>query len=539
MSDSRHKLTNIKQADGVYHVENIEQIQKIIAFATKYKFTVRTLGSGHSPTASIHSAAGANEIKIKLKGQFEKITEFKESKDEASVTVGAGCHLGRDPLDPTSTWENSFNEQIDKKGRALPILGGITHQTIGGFISTGSSGGSTKHSMADVLERIGFVDGTGQYREVYKGDPLFNAVAVSMGLLGVITDVTLKLVPRYFVKGKEVNRRVKDSSLKDAATLDAALFDDPEKEYYHANVFAQPSVNSVSEWMGHQAPVDMASQVPYHHALQSKWVCRLGACLLYITNQLNERGGHNSYIQKILGVGIRPFVDPKDNQEFNDIWYKTLPIDDQAPVEKGGWIDLDFCEMWIPRDQLPEVMRRLNNLFTTNPRAAGNFIYEFYGAKQSPFMMSPSEGRDSVRLDLYWWTRNLVGNANEYFGLFYELLHDIPGLRFHWGKHMPHPGENYGNYTFNPQELRDNYAQLPEFLRWREKMDPSQLFVTKYWRDYFNIPEVKLEAKHQDTVKKLFTPAKALPYEEWSDFPMVVDTPWATLSTGLSRGKNN
>ncbi|HSW76653.1 MAG TPA: hypothetical protein VLG50_06395, partial [Candidatus Saccharimonadales bacterium] len=112
---------------------------------------------------------------------------------------------------------------------------------------------------------------------------------------------------------------------------------------------------------------------------------------------------------QLLPTFLKPFVNPKDHQAFQDIWYKALPIDDQAPVD--GLINTAFCEMWFPRDQLNEVMRRLKELFAENPLAAGNFIVELYSAKQSPFMLSPAEGHDAFRVDLYWWQHNLAGDA--------------------------------------------------------------------------------------------------------------------------------
>lgn len=501
MSVSREELTNINQVNGVCLVNSIEQIQEIIKCATKNNLMVRTSGSEHSPSASIYSASN-RQIKIKLDGKLKDISSFEvdESKDTALVRVGAGCHLGLDPSDNTSTLENSFNYQIDQKGFALPTLGGISHQTVAGFLSTSSSGGTAKHTIADAIEDIGFVDGTGTYRQVQKGEELFNAVGVSMGLLGVITDVTFKLQKRYLVQGKEINQEVKNSciagdSKSDYQALDKFLFED--NEYAHINWFAQKYVDSISLWTGSQMSDVQAGRVPYRHALNSKTMSVLAGALLYLTNLLNEKSGNFNLAQRLLGACLKPFVNPKEHQEFQDIWYKALPIDDQAPVD--GLINTAFCEIWFPRDQLNEVMHRLKDLFAANPLAAGNFIVELYSAKQSPFMLSPSEGHDAFRVDLYWWQHNLAGDANHYFGLFYEKLSDVPGIRYHWGKHLPHPDEKYGNYTFKPEHLQGNYPKLKDFLAWREKMDPQQLFVTDYWRGLLGIPGLKcgLESKVQ------------------------------------------
>lgn len=67
--------------------------------------------------------------------------------------------MGIGPLDPKSSADNSFNRFLDGKGYALPILGGMSHQTIGRFLSTSIAGGSLRHLISDVLEAIEFVDG--------------------------------------------------------------------------------------------------------------------------------------------------------------------------------------------------------------------------------------------------------------------------------------------------------------------------------------------------------------------------------------------
>jgi hypothetical protein len=38
---------------------------------------------------------------------------------------------------------------------------------------------------------------------------------------------------------------------------------------------------------------------------------------------------------------------------------------------------------------------------------SGNFIVELYSAKQSPYWLSPSYGYIVLRVDLYWWNKNM------------------------------------------------------------------------------------------------------------------------------------
>src|SRR6476620_3226648 len=148
MGVSRDALDNIPKAKGVYHVSSIDDIQKIIRCATINHLMVRASGAEHSPCAAIY-AASDKQLKIKLEGKLKEINFFEvdESRNTALVRVGAGCHLGVDPCDPMSSLQNSFNYQMDQRGFALSTLGGITHQTVAGFLSTSSSGGTAKHTI--------------------------------------------------------------------------------------------------------------------------------------------------------------------------------------------------------------------------------------------------------------------------------------------------------------------------------------------------------------------------------------------------------
>ena len=86
-------------------------------------------------------------------------------------------------MDCHSDLQNSACYQVAVLGYGFPELGGITYQSVGGFISTGSAGGSLQHSFADVIQGIAFVDGNGKVRIARPGTNLWSAVGVSMGLV--------------------------------------------------------------------------------------------------------------------------------------------------------------------------------------------------------------------------------------------------------------------------------------------------------------------------------------------------------------------
>lgn len=206
-------------ADGYFHPRTEEELRALILHAGASSRKLRVRGASHSVSAAIYTdgfdgegAPPGVDLDVMLdRYRNVVITEDPATPGCAIVEVEAGCHLGKDPYDPTrtSTWQNSLNYQLQERGYALEDLGGITHQTISGFLATGSSGGSTQHTIDDNLLRLRFIDGMGEVHDVARDDPdpkrrdLFFAVGVSMGLLGVLSKVWLRVRPSYNLVGKQ------------------------------------------------------------------------------------------------------------------------------------------------------------------------------------------------------------------------------------------------------------------------------------------------------------------------------------------------
>ena len=135
------------------------------------------------------------------------------------VTVQGGIHLGADPYDPTgtATWESSLDWFLQEKGYALGDLGGITHQTVSGFLLTGSSGGSLMHSIDDQIVGMRVLDGEGNAHDLGPDDDAFWAVGVSMGLLGVVSTVTFRVMPTFDLFGDQVTVETDDPDAPVAA----------------------------------------------------------------------------------------------------------------------------------------------------------------------------------------------------------------------------------------------------------------------------------------------------------------------------------
>jgi hypothetical protein len=207
-------------ADGFHHPATEQELVELVRTAHREGRGLRVRGSAHSVSHAIYAdplAGVANRVNQQTPPAGENVNVMLDRyrgwrvKDEERklVEAEAGIHLGADPGDPTgtATLETSLLAQLaGEKGWTLSNTGGITRQTISGFVATGSSGGSLRHTSNADLHSFRVIDGTGEAHELSRDDPDpsgFLAMAPSMGLLGVISTITFECVDLFAIEGEE------------------------------------------------------------------------------------------------------------------------------------------------------------------------------------------------------------------------------------------------------------------------------------------------------------------------------------------------
>ena len=191
-----------KNEKNFYQPKCEQEIIELVNYARTNSLKVRVRGSGHSmPEAIFTDGCNADNVDVEasapdgddiniLLDRYNNIV----SRNGNFVTVEAGIHLGHNPMDWKSTLENSMLYQIDQYGLAVDALGGISHQTVGGFLSTGSAGGTLTYSTHENVHALRFIDGNGSVFTVSRDDNCqdhFNAALISLGLLGVLSQVSV------------------------------------------------------------------------------------------------------------------------------------------------------------------------------------------------------------------------------------------------------------------------------------------------------------------------------------------------------------
>ncbi len=506
-------------ADDFHHPANEAELVDLVKLALRRGSSLRVRGSGHSVAPAIYTDALLEGRPGAIDVMLDRYTKIAFDDARMRVTVEAGCHLGLDPRDPTgtSTWGNALVTALDARGWALPDLGGVTHQTVSGFLMTGSSGGSVTHSIEDAVVAIRFIDGLGRVHEVERGkDERFDAVICSMGLLGVVSKITLQCVPRYDVVGREditpedgcayglfdagsnglgaflkrteysrlmwwpqkgvervvtwQARRMRDADYDDETGPKGRLrpkrynaFDDlPEGR------LARPA-SEVVQWAGGKFydTIDAASVA--RRALEEK--LPLVAPIGKLASEVF--GSH------VLPAVLKQFVpvDTDGPQRFWDSWHDGLPMDNQM---SDASMPTTFTEIFVPLEETARAMKRLRSHFRSGGLdATGTFIFEIYAARATRGWLHPSYGRDSLRVDVFWFERN-SGDPIAFFEQFWDLLSPL-GYRLHWGKYLPRDASRGALY------LRKQYPRWDDFMRLRSELDPHGVFLNEHFRSALGI----------------------------------------------------
>lgn len=173
------------QPSDLLYPRTESELVQIISRAGEAHAHVRPVGSGHSSTP----LAATDEIMVSL-DRMSGVVSTDSERGLATVRPGTGL--------------SALGSELAEAGLAIENYGDVDYQTIAGSISTGTHGsGKRLGNLSSFLVGGTFVDGTGQSVpfgvETDRGedDELLRAVQVSLGALGVLSTLTLRVRPAF------------------------------------------------------------------------------------------------------------------------------------------------------------------------------------------------------------------------------------------------------------------------------------------------------------------------------------------------------
>jgi L-gulonolactone oxidase len=161
------------------------EIQNLISLSKKNKQKIKIIGNGHSSNSIFHT----NDHLVSL-CNFKEIIYIRY--DEKIIKVGAGITL------------RELNVYLEKINFSLINQPEFDNITLGGALSTSIHGfGMRDDNLAMSVTELDVITANGEFMTIEKDSDLFKAFQCSLGCLGVIINVTLKINDIYSIETTE------------------------------------------------------------------------------------------------------------------------------------------------------------------------------------------------------------------------------------------------------------------------------------------------------------------------------------------------
>ena len=396
--------------------------EQLAASLPTLKGPLRCVGAGHSFTALVPTPGTLISL-----DRLSGIAEI--DKAAMTVRVKAGTRLG------------TLARELDAQGLALHNQPDIDVQTLAGALSTGTHGtGLTLPALHAEVQALRLLTPQGELKELsrLKDPELFDAARVSLGALGVITEYTLRVRPRYMLRRKVWLERT-ETLLERAPAL--------AREHRHFELYVLPFTGYAAGITHVEAPEGKPERP--HSADED---------VLADLQKLRDWLGRWPQLRRWAAAKL---IDPAQTEHALDWSYKLLST--ARPTR------FNETEYHLPREQglacLREVVARLeqrNEVF---------FPLEFRWVRADHAWLSPFFERDSCSVAVH----AKAGEAHGY------LLGEIgPVFQRHGGR--PHWGKLHG---LTARELATLYPRFKDFQQVREQLDPRGRMLNAHLQQLF------------------------------------------------------
>jgi FAD/FMN-containing dehydrogenase len=155
---------------------------------------LKVVGAGHSSSPLVET----DNTLIRL-DKFKGIV--RHNKSEETVTLRTGMTI------------KEVNDELQQIGLALFNTGDVDVQMLAGAIATGTHGtGKELQNLSSMLQGVRMVTSMGNIKEFSQSkDPaIMSALRVSLGSLGIFTEITIKVVPLFKLRRIEICTQIEN-----------------------------------------------------------------------------------------------------------------------------------------------------------------------------------------------------------------------------------------------------------------------------------------------------------------------------------------
>ncbi|MEA2409449.1 MAG: L-gulono,4-lactone dehydrogenase [Thermoleophilaceae bacterium] len=379
---------------------------------------VRVAGSGHS----FSDIALTDGLQVSL-AHFDRVLDFD---GEGLVRVQGGI------------WLHELGIELARRRLAMENLGDVDAQTLAGALATGTHGtGVGFRNLSSRVEGMRLVTADGVH-DVSDRDDL-RAAKVSLGALGVATEIQLRCQPLYTLRRTDERKPLSETldNLQDLAT-------ERERFEFFAFPYARWALWRTTE------QTDDAPKPP-------------GAIERFVNDIVLENGVFGALCR--VGRALPGLIPPIDRL-LGRLAGGGVRIDRSARIYANPRL-VHFTEMEyaLPRAAGAEAVRGVFDL-VERERLPVLFPLEVrFGAPDDAFL-SPGAGRDSCYVAVHMY-RGM--DFEPYFRAVEEIMRGYEG-RPHWGK----------RHFRTAAELSGLYPDWGRFQVVRDRLDPRRAFANDY-----------------------------------------------------------
>ena len=407
---------------AIHSPRDEQELADIVRRAAESKRTVKAIGSGHSFTAT---AVTTGDM-VRMDHLCRLIAVDRRA---STVTVEAGITIA------------DLNVLLSGLGLALPNLGDIAYQTISGAIATSTHGtGRTLTGIAAQVVAMRLVAGDGSLIDLSaeQNPTLFHAARVGVGALGIVTRVTLRVVPSFRLR-----------AIEGAQPL-AKLLDDLDEnvdENDHFEFFWIPHTKWALTKRNNRTedPVEIPSRVKHWYAktFMENYafgaVCRLGRA--------------------------RPALIPRLATALPSTGQSTIVDESHRIFASQRLVKFVEMEYALPREACADALRAVRKMIDDRGHMV-SFPVEVRFTAADDIPLSTASGRESAYIAVHMYK----GMPYEpYFRDVEAIMRDHAG-RPHWGK----------MHFQDAESLSRLYPQWNAFQQARQRIDPMRTFSNPY-----------------------------------------------------------
>ena len=397
--------------DRLYTANSVQQVRDYV----KKESSLKVLGTRHC----FNNIADSRHNLLSLK-TMDQVMELDTRA--ATVTVDAGITYGQ------------LSPYLHSKGFALHNLASLPHISVAGACSTATHGSGEKNgNLATAVSGLEFVSATGELVKMSRQDgEAFQGAVVGLGAIGVITKLTLDILPTFMMR-QYVYENLPLDELKEH-------FDAIESSAYSVSLFTDWQKQRMNE-------VWIKSRVEDGQAFAA---------------------GPNFFGAKLATKNLHPIAELSaenctEQMGIPGPWFERLPHFRMGFTPSAGK-ELQ-SEYFVPRQHAVEAILAVERL--RDQISPSLLISEIRAVAADNLWLSPCYKQPCVTIHFTWkpdWPA-----VSKLLPVIEKELAPF-NARPHWGK----------LFNTSPATLKSIYAKFPDFIELSAKYDPHGKFRNEF-----------------------------------------------------------